>query len=68
MLAAITPYWYHRIGEELEKVKMCEPRELALGETKYTASRAWECTYCITSRREQLRGDSFAFLALATSN
>ena len=53
------------IGKELEKVKVCEPschragrsraRELALGETN-TAYRALECTYRITSRREQLRG------------
>jgi len=72
MLAAITNTMidvhallvYHRIGKELEKVKVCEPschragrsraRELALGETN-TAYRALECTYRITSRREQLR-------------
>ena len=69
MLAAITmctPYWYHRIGKTRvgQGVRAeLPPRELALGETN-TASRAWECTYRITSRREQLRGDSFAFLAL----
>jgi hypothetical protein len=75
MLAAITmctPYWYHRQGtREGQGVRaelpprgpLARARELALGETN-TDYRAWECTYRITSRREQLRGarDSFAFL------